>query len=162
MQANLKEILDQGETAFVSGDYSRAEYLLRDAIERKDLSLSYPQLSLVLENLAMVFIKQRRFVRAERVLKRARSTAGSSTALCRVVYKMSELMIMMGRLDRAEKFQLEAERIAEESVVRDFQTEMAILIRIADMWDRIGCSEHAADTFSKAKRLRQMSCAANN
>lgn len=162
MQTTLKEIFDQGETAFVSGDYRRAENLLRRVIERKDISLSYPQLSLVLENLALVFIKQKRFVRAERVLRRARATAACPVASCRVVYKMCELFMMMGRLEGAQKLQAEAEKLAESCPIRDLHGELALLIRIADLWDRLGCTEQAADTYKKAKRLRQMACAANN
>jgi tetratricopeptide (TPR) repeat protein len=109
----------------------------------------------VLENLSLIFIKQGRFARAERVLKRAISKDTSPHSACRLKYKLAQLYLLQGRYLLAETITGEASALAELCPVRDINMESEQLLRLANLWHHWGADQIALQHYKKVQEIRR-------
>jgi tetratricopeptide (TPR) repeat protein len=148
----------RGATAYQKQDYKLAEQMLRQALAQQEEAKIEPSersLPEVLENLSLVFAKQGRFIRAERVLKRAIAAASSQQSACRLRYKLAQLYLLQGRYALAERVTLEAVALGQLCPIRDIQMESEQLLRLAALWLNWGQDQIALDSYRKVQEIRR-------
>lgn len=148
----------RGSIAFRNQDYKLAEMMLRQALtqqEEANVEVSERSLPVVLENLSLVFAKQGRFTRAERVLKRAMNAATNQQTLCRLRYKLAQLYLLQGRFALADRATTEAANLGSACSTRDIEMETEQLLRLAKLWLNWGQDQIALDKYRDAQELRR-------
>ncbi|HEY9714673.1 MAG TPA: tetratricopeptide repeat protein [Chroococcales cyanobacterium] len=154
--------IDLGSTAYSTGHFEIAETMLRQAAkEAHKLKRGYPAVAIVLENLAVVFFRQERYAKSERVFKRAiamhesqRTEGRGAVDICRIHYKMAELFLLQDKLSLAERSLAEALDLAYALPERDKQMEITHLIRLATLWNERGMHDHAIKAYREVMVLR--------
>ncbi len=98
-------------TAFESGHFDVAETMLRAAYRQapKDVDKGFTRMAIVLENLAEVFVKQKRYGKAERVYRRAlgmneRSRQRGARSAARISFKLAHLCLVTDRFGMFDKW----------------------------------------------------------
>ena len=152
--------IDKAEIAYRKQDYQRAELMLRSALKQckeKKQSNSELALPVVLENLALVFMHQGRFVRAERVLKRALLLVKDGQTSSRLMYRLAELYLLQGRFSLAERVTADAGALGQLCRSHGASTETLQLLRLANLWNNWGQEQTALGIYRKVQAVRRES-----
>jgi len=153
-----KHCIEQGATAYRDGKYELAQSMLLEALSEHCTQEDFkPAIAIVLENLALVLIRQKRYARAERMLRRALALTGNLQDTCRLQYKLAELYLFQGRFSIAEHAAKTANMIGECDHDRNLQVEIEQQLRLSELWNRWGQSDLALATYNEVRRLRQLS-----
>lgn len=151
--------MELGSTAYLTGEYGLAEAMLKQAAkETHKLDQGNIALAAVLENLAVVFVKQQRVTKAERVLKRAQAlyerNADSPAPVCRILFKLAELYFIQAKTALADRTIKEALEKARSMRERDKHMEIEHLLRLSNRWNEIGRYEEAIQLYKEVMHLR--------
>jgi tetratricopeptide (TPR) repeat protein len=156
--AGTQKYFQQSSTAFHDGHLELAATMLREAIKQPHDIDFRPALPVIMENLALICVKQNRYARAERLMKRSivMCQKRDLESVCRLTYKLAELYLMQGRFSLAIATVQDALQVGQSSENRNRQMEVTSLLRLADLWNGWGQTDMAVTTYHQVLRLRQM------
>ncbi|RTL41472.1 MAG: tetratricopeptide repeat protein [Candidatus Melainabacteria bacterium] len=126
-------------TAFENGHYDVAETMLRAAYRQapRDMDGGHTRMAIVLENLAEVFVKQKRYGKAERVYRRAlgmneRARVRGARNAARICFKLAYLCLLSERLGMFDKWyqkSMEICKVATDIPLEEQATHMLKLVQ---------------------------------
>ncbi len=162
MDTNLiwNTYIEMGEKAFKHGQYDVAESMLRAAIKEAPTLKKGPiPLPQVLENLAEIFCKQKRYLKCERQFKRTlslymRDGAENNPDVCRILYKMARLYLLQGKYSLADLWFARGLESGRNCTLLDQDTHAKWILELVRLWHSAGETNTAMKAYQEVLMLR--------
>jgi len=150
--------LELGTAAYQTGNFELAEAMLTKATKQTHENFRPRTLAVVYENLALVFRKQNRYVRAEKSLKisldmHKENRRPDCESVCRLMTKQIELYLLQERFSLAKSTFEQVTPLYEQ--IRDPNAIVPTLLTIALLWTQAGKHTDAMDVYNLISKLRR-------